>query len=197
MQIQTNSHSPIEPSRSSTTEPAKSTLSAYEQGKKLQDVAILSAVASQNSSADNPMKLLYKTAIEEINKELEPTLGDNSVQSSYDTELDVSPEATADRIINSSTAFYQAFKEQNSDLSDEESLDAFINVIGTGIDKGFEDAKGILDSLQVLEGDVETNIDSTYDFVQEGLANFRELILERLAENMTSQDESNTEEVSA
>ena len=191
MQIQTNSFNTVEPNRSKAAESTASPLSAYEQGKKLQDVAILQA--SHNSTTDNPMKLLYKTALEEINKQLEPTLGENAVESGYDDGLDVSPEATAERIVSGSTAFYQAFKAQNSDLSDEESLDKFMSVIGSGIDKGFEDAKDILESLQVLEGGVEENIDSTYDLVQEGLSSFKELILAQLAEKKAEESESNKE----
>lgn len=193
MQIQTNTHSAQEANRPNSTEPAKSNLSAYEQGKKMQDVAILSAVANQNGSADNPMKLLFKTAIEEINKQLEPTLGDNALQSAYDSEIDVSPEATAERIVSASTAFYQAFKEQNPELSEEESLNEFLDVIGSGIDKGFEDAKEILESLSVLEGDIETNIDTTYDLVQEGLMSFKDLILERLAEQIAPEEQADND----
>jgi len=177
MQIQSNNHSTIElkqptskPNeeatiKTSSAEATKSNLSVYQQTKKVQDIAILTA-SRNNSAADNPMALLFKTAIEEINKQLEPTLGANATQSAYESNIDVSPEATADRIIQGSTAFYQAFKEQNSDLNEEESLNEFLNVIGAGIEKGFDQAKDILESLSVLEGDIATNIDLTFDFVQ-------------------------------
>lgn len=181
MQILTNRFSPTQVNQTNTAEQVENKLSAYEQGKKIQDVAILTA--NTNGAADNPMKLLFKTAIEEINKILEPTLGKNATETAYDEDLDVSPEATANRIIDGTTAFYEGFKAQNSDLSDEEAINKFMEVISGGIDKGFEEAKDILDSLKVLEGDIETNIDSTYDFVQQGLTQFKELILERLAEN--------------
>ena len=200
MQIQPNNHSTIEPKQSpnkpsvqspidpSPVEVTKSNLSVYQQTKKMQDLAVLTA-SSNNSIANNPMELLFKTAIEEINKQLEPTLGKNAAQSAYDLNLDVSPEATADRIIQGSTAFYQAFKEQNSELGEEESLNEFLNVIKTGIEKGFAEAKDILDSLSVLEGDIETDIDLTFDFVQQGLLAFKEQILVNLAEKQREIEE--------
>lgn len=190
MQVKSDSQSAVVPKNVQVNEVEQPKLSAYEQGKKAQNLAVLNAAANanSNSAANNPMQLLYKTAIEEINKHLEPTLGENAAQSAYDSDLDVSPKATADRIIQGSTAFYEAFKLQNTDLTDEESLDKFLSVIGSGIDTGFEEAKGILDSLKVLEGDIATNIDTTYDFVQEGLNSFKELILAKLTANQAEND---------
>tara|TARA_R110000787_G_scaffold136933_7_gene249576 strand:+ start:34 stop:615 length:582 start_codon:yes stop_codon:yes gene_type:complete len=193
MQIPPNKHSTIEPKQTTTkptvqspikaspVETTKSNLSVYQQTKKMQDLAVLTASRS-NSIANNPMELLFKTAIEEINKQLEPILGKNAAQSAYESNLDVSPEATADRIIQGSTAFYQAFKEQNSELAEEASLNEFLNVINAGIEKGFAEAKEILDSLSVLEGDIENDIDLTFDFVQQGLIAFKEQILANLVE---------------
>ena len=157
-------------------------LNAQQQAQKLQNLAVINASVNANikvndksgkSVADNPMALLYKTAIEEINKQLEPILGKNAAQAAYESNLDVSPEATADRIVNGATAFYTAFKTQNSELSDEASLTEFLSVIGSGIEQGFKEAKDILDSLSVLDGDIESNIGFTYDFVQQGLAHFK------------------------
>jgi hypothetical protein len=184
MQIQSKGQETTLPTKANanTTEPVK--LSAYQQARKTQNIAILDAVAS-NSAAGNPMQLLYRTAIEEINKQLEPVLGENSVQSAYESELDVSPEATAKRIVQGATAFYEAFKSQNSQLNEEESLNEFLNVISAGIDTGFDDAKNILESLSVLEGDIATNIDRTYDFVQQGLSSFKEQLLANLSEQVT------------
>ncbi len=124
------------------------------------------------SAGNNPMALLYKTAIEGINEALAGELGDNAIQNAYDSGLDVSPEATADRIVSMSTAFYSKYREQHSDMSEEEAVKAFADIISGGIDKGFEDARGILSGLNVLEGDIASNIDSTYDLVQKGLQDF-------------------------
>ena len=190
MQIQSNSQTTMAPAQSNSVETIQPKTSVYQQAKKMQDVAILTA-SKNNSVANSPMELLYKTALEEINKQLEPTLGKDALQSGYESALDVTPEATAQRIVQGSTAFFAAFKEQNRELGEEEALNEFLSVISSGIDKGFDEAKDILDSLSVLEGEIETNIDLTYDFVQQGLINFKEQLLANLA----NKEESNVDKV--
>ena len=163
--------------------------STYQLIKKTKDFAVLNASANVSSqAAEQPQNLLYKTAINEINKVLEPYLGKDAAQKAYDEGLDVSPEATADRIVQGTSAFFSAFKEQNPDLTDADALDEFLNVIGGGIDQGFEEARDILDSLKVLEGKIAEDIDSTYALVQDGLANFKSNILASL-ENEEAQAE--------
>lgn len=52
------------------------------------------------------------------------------------------------------------------------ALNDFTKLIGGGIDKGFAEARQVLDGLKVLEGDIASNIDKTYEFVQSGLKSF-------------------------
>ena len=103
-----------------------------------------------------------------------PYLGEDSLSVTLDNNTDVSPEATASRIVSQSTAFFGAFQNSNDTLGFEQQLEKFLQVIGGGIDQGFSEARDILDSLQVLEGDVASNINKTYDLVQAGLASFKE-----------------------
>lgn len=138
--------------------------------------AILQANANVSISAGNePMALLFKTAIQGIND----VLGGNTIQNAYDSGLDVSPEATADRIVTLSTAFYPQYKEQHPELSEEEAATKFTDLISGGIEQGFAEAREILSSLNVLEGDIASNIDKTYDLVQEGLKSFLEKYIPR------------------
>ena len=139
---------------------------------KLNAKLLESALEVTVSAGDNPRALVLKTAIEGINEALQETLGDNAIQNAYDSGLDVSPEATAERIVSLSTAFFGAYQDANPDLDQEQALTAFIGVIRGGIDQGFSEARDILDGLGVLEADIATNIDSTYDLVQEGLSAF-------------------------
>ena len=46
--------------------------------------------------------------------------------------------------------------------------------MGGAIQKGFDEARDILESLHVLEGGVADGIDQTYQLIQQGLADFRE-----------------------
>ncbi len=163
--------------KSLLTQPLKQeqTVTAYDhtQAQKEQNSAIIrSQMEVSLKTGNEPMSLLYKTALAEINKILDPTLDSKPVQKSYDEQIDVSPEATAERIVNMATGFFGAFQQQNQHSTPEQSLEKFMSVISGGIDQGFKDAREILESLSVLEGKIATDIDSTYDLVQEGLKDF-------------------------
>ena len=140
--------------------------------KKALNAAIIQSSIDVSSASSSPQGLVLKAALEGINDALKASMGDNAIQNAYDSGLDVSPEATADRIVSLSTAFFDAYKGQNPNLSEEEALTKFIDVISAGIDTGFGEARDILSGLSVLEGDIATNIDSTYDLVQEKLQAF-------------------------
>jgi hypothetical protein len=156
-------------------------LSGYESSRlnkqKLNATIMENQLKLSTGEDDNSMKLLYKTALEGINSELEAEFGPNAAEKIKASGVDTSPEATADRIVGFATAFYQKYSEQNPDMPEEERLDKFLALVGGGVDKGFEDARGILDGLGVLEGKISDDIDSTYSLIQEGFAKFREMIL--------------------
>ena len=152
-----------------------SSLSQRQVVQREQNVAILQAHQDVSLGIKSePLALVYQTAIDSINKELESDLGENSIQRGYESGLDVSPEATADRIVSFSTGLFSLYQQQHPKLSEQEQLDKFIDVIGGGIDQGFSEAREILDGLGVLEGDIASNVDKTYDLVQEGLAEFKQ-----------------------
>ncbi|WNO60217.1 DUF5610 domain-containing protein [Rheinheimera sp. MMS21-TC3] len=158
--------------------------------KQANNLGILRAAEKVSLSSNNDsLSLLYKTALEGINAELEPIMGTNAAQKIYDSGIDTSPEATAERIVSFATAFYGKYKEQNPGKSEEENLESFLKVIGGGIEKGFADAKNILKGLQVYEGEVESGVDKTYGLVMDGLASFREKMLEQAAKS--GQEDSN------
>lgn len=149
-------------------------VSPAQQQKAAFNAAILEATATSLSVKDQPLSLVLRSAIEKINELLTPEFGTNAIESAVDSGLDVSPEATADRIVSLATGFFQAFSEQHPGEENDERLNNFLDVIGSGIEQGFAEAREILDGLQVLEGDIATNIDRTYELVQEGLSAFRE-----------------------
>jgi hypothetical protein len=138
--------------------------------------SILQASMDVNLSVGNePMALLFKTALEGVNKALEGQLGPDAIQNSYAAGLDVSPQATADRIVQMSTAFFDKYQENHPELSVDDALSSFTKLIGGGIDTGFKEARDVLSGLNVLnEGDIGTNIHATYDLVQKGLTAFVE-----------------------
>lgn len=146
----------------------------HTQTKQEQNTAIIRAQMDVSLTMGNePMALLYKTALDAINEALDPSQETKPIQTAYDNRVDVSPEATASRIVSLATGFFQAFQQQNLDIAPEESLDKFMSIISAGIETGFKDARDILDNLSVLDGKVATDIDSTYNLVQEGLNHFK------------------------
>ncbi len=122
------------------------------------------------NSQNEPLGLVLKSAITGINERLAPEFGPDAIQNA--TGQDNSPEGTAGRIVALSTAFFSAFKEQNPDLSEDAAAQKFLDTIKGGIEQGFKEAREILGGLNVLNGDVASNIDKTFDLVQQGLAKF-------------------------
>ena len=149
--------------------------SAIITAKNQLNAAILQSAVDMNFSAGNePMSLVLKTALEGINEALKETMGDNAIQTAYDSGLEVSPEATAERIVSLSTAFFVQYQELHPGMGQDEALAAFTEIIRGGIDKGFAEARDILSGLNVLEGGIADNIDKTYALLQDGLNSFVE-----------------------
>lgn len=138
------------------------------------------------NSQNDPLSLVYKSAIENLNEILKPQFGDNAIQNA--ASQDNSPEATAGRILSFIKSAFQMFSlnssTQKSDGTDDSStgtstgtdqnaaFDNFMSLIQKGVDQGFSEARGILSGLNVLNGDIASNIDKTYDILKKGIADF-------------------------
>jgi len=147
--------------------------SIFVSSKKQLNAAILESSLKYNTTVgDQPLSLVLKTALQGINEALKASGVENSVEEAFESGVDFSPEATAERIVSFSTQFLGAYREQNPQMSQEESLTAFVDIISGGIDQGFGEAKDILGGLKVLEGDITESIDKTYALVQSGLQAF-------------------------
>jgi hypothetical protein len=133
---------------------------------------ISSSLKYSNSAGDEPLSLLLKTALQGINEALEDEGIKNSVLSTYQSDVDYSPEASAERIVDFSTQLFSAYKADNREIGEAEALTSFVDIISGGIEQGFAEAREILDSLNVLDGDIAENIEKTYGLVKAGLQNF-------------------------
>jgi hypothetical protein len=141
--------------------------------KQALNVSILKASMEVSINTGNQsMGLLFKSAIEHLNQVLAPEFGDRAIENASESGLDVSPQATADRIVSLSTAFFGRYAENHPEKDIETALKDFSQLIGGGIEKGFAEARQILDGLKVLQGDIASNIDKTYELVQSGLKAF-------------------------
>jgi len=146
-------------------------MSVAAKAKAQLNVSIVQAslTVSLNSS-NEPLSVLLKTALTGINEALKDDFGDNAIQNAV--SQDNTPEGTASRIVSLSTAFYDAFKQQHPGEDGDAVLNKFMETLQKGVDQGFKEARGVLDGLKVLNGDVASNIDKTYELVQKGYADF-------------------------
>lgn len=135
------------------------------------NVSIVQASLSVSiASGNEPLALIYKTAITSINEELKAQFGEDAIQNAV--SQDNTPEGTASRIVALSTAFYDTFRKQQVGKDEAQVLKTFLDTLRGGVDRGFKEARGILEALKVLDGDIATNIDKTYELVLEGYADF-------------------------
>jgi hypothetical protein len=148
--------------------PASATALAH---ASLNSAIVQTSLSVAISSGNEPLALLYKTAIEGINDALAPSLGKDAIQNAA-TSQDNTPEATADRIVKQSTAFYDQYRQQNKLEDNAETRGKFIDLIKGGFEQGFKEAQDVLTSLKVLQGDIATGIDKTHELVLKGYADF-------------------------
>ena len=165
---------PVTPANAYGTAQAQTPARTASQQQKLEfNASLLQANQDSFSATNQPLSLLFSTAIAKLNEMLAPTLGENAIQNAAASGIDFSPEATAQRIVSLSTGFYSAFKAQHPDESDAAVQEKFMATISKGIDRGFSEAKTILSGLNVLQGSIADNIDQTYSLVQDGLSAFK------------------------
>lgn len=144
--------------------------------RKELNVGILQASMEVSIRAgDESQALLFRSAIEGINEALAPMLGPDAIQNAMGQ--DNSAEATAERIVSMSTAFFEAYAAQRPGDDPETVLRDFVDVIRGGFEKGFGEARDILSGLGVFNGTVEADVMKTHELVLKGYDRF---ILDRL-----------------
>lgn len=192
-----------EPTQTELSRPATGAEMSRANRQELNQTILQSQLDISLKSDNKSLGLLYRTVLNAVSKNLKndgekpplpeqasdratearnkdkPGVGNNP----YAQDQDTSPQATADRIVAFATNFYQQFREQNKDLSEEDALGQFMEKIGGGIDQGFAEAREVLDGMGQLQGKVKEDIDSTYTLIQQGLTSFKELTLEKAKEN--------------
>lgn len=162
------------------TDQGKTEATQAQQNKTAHNQAILEASLEVSiSSGNDSLALLYRTAVNELNNVLEADLGASSIQQAYDSGLDVTPEATAERIVSLSAAFFSSYQEQHPEMNNQAQAESFVDIISGGINQGFSEARDILEGLQVLDGDIAANIDKTYELVQDKLSTLTDTLLKQ------------------
>ncbi len=151
------------------------------------------------------LKMTYQSAIEKLNEILMDDFAAAGIE--FDAEGEVkpisqekleeqggmeywTPENTAKRIIAGATAFLPSFQSAHPELEGEALMEEFMNVVGGGLTSGFEEAKGILSDLDVLEGSIADNIDKTILLVDEGMTAFKEEFLASIATALPANEQT-------
>ncbi|MDR0736378.1 MAG: DUF5610 domain-containing protein [Zoogloeaceae bacterium] len=161
------------------SEPAKVGYSAADAKHQL-NVQILEASAKVSLTAgDDPLSLVFRSAIDRINELLSPEFGPNALQNA--AGQDNSAEATAERILSLSTAFYDGYARQHPGEDPEETARNFVALIRGGFEKGFGEAQNILEGLGVFNGEVKSGVMKTWELVQQGYDDFLAGKLEAIA----------------
>lgn len=89
-----------------------------------------------------------------------------------DAVIDTSPEATANRIADFALGAFSSWYKNHDELGEEDAREQFASFIGSAIQQGISEARGILSALNALNGEVDSNINSTWDIIQQRLSDF-------------------------
>lgn len=114
-----------------------------------------------NRSKVSPQQLVDLHVIDKLEKAL--NIEKLSLKG-LETE-DFSPQAVADRILTSVKQAFGRFQQSQP----ERDRDEFFSQVRDGLEKGFAEAKDMLDNLGVLQGQIAANVDKTYDLTLQGL----------------------------
>ncbi|AYF87369.1 DUF5610 domain-containing protein [Pseudomonas sp. JS3066] len=85
------------------------------------------------------------------------------------------PEKVADRVLG---FIDQRLRSESANGADTAKLQGLLDQARAGIQKGFDDARKILDGLGVLGGKVAEDIDDTFDRIQDGLDQLQKTYLQ-------------------
>ncbi|VAW75660.1 hypothetical protein MNBD_GAMMA15-913 [hydrothermal vent metagenome] len=134
--------------------------------------------ADLGAAAASPTQVLNQEILDSLDKVLSAN-GASGLDRNADTDA-YSPEKVAERILG----FIESVVGQEPDKGKRSEL---LDQARAGVEKGFAEARDILEGLGVLNGDVAGNVDRTYELIQGGL--------ERLASNGSDDDGDGDEHI--
>lgn len=137
------------------------------------NAAIVQASLDVSLSAGNePLALLYRSAIGQINELLQPEFGPDAIQGA--AGQDNTAAGTAARIVSLSTGFFESYKLQHPGEDEAALLQKFMATIRRGFEQGFREAQEILRGLGVLSGSIASGIEQTHELVLRGYEEFEQ-----------------------
>jgi len=130
------------------------------------------------SVKNDPTALILQSAMEKINAQFAPYIGDGALQKAIDSGQDMSPKGVADSILSFATQLIgRAEAAQVGQPSEQQrSREQLFQNVQTGVETGFKQASNILESMKALNGKTKETVNSTYDYVQQGLVDLATLL---------------------
>ena len=103
---------------------------------------------------------------------------------------DTTPEATADRIVSGATSSFAAFQKQHPEMSDEEVLSHYMDLVRKGVDEGYSDAFETLKGLGAFEYDgVQSGVEQTKKLINKKLDEFEKTMRQQLGIDAAAKEE--------
>jgi hypothetical protein len=172
MAIQTSNTANPNPTtlRAETAAPPTAAEAVARNKAELNTQIVQASLSVSISAGNEPQQLVLRSVIDRLNELLDDGTGVPALDTA--SKQDNSPAGTAGRIVSLSTAFFDAYAAQHPGEDEAATAKSFVDMIRGGVEQGFKDARGILEGLSALQGDVAGNIDKTYELVMKGLDDF-------------------------
>ncbi len=111
--------------------------------------------------------------------------------------LDVSPEATSSRIADFAIGLFGLYKQQNPDMSEQEALDSYEELINGAVNKGYREALSTLSGLGVNDRGILDTAQKTIEMTFQKLNDFftakREVLAAQQSAEQTATQPTETE----
>ena len=131
---------------------------------------ILDIGKGQTPSSDQSMQIVVERAMEKLRSVVTDARAALGIPEGE--QIDTSPDATANRIADFALGAFDKWLTNHKGLAEDDARKQFADFIGGAIQQGISEARGILNSLNALNSDVNDNIDSTWEVVQNRLNDF-------------------------
>ena len=136
--------------------------------------------------ADFAQTVLRNSVEESMSAAFEAAGVDLSVESLKASEADHSPSVTAKLIVDFAVGFFARFKANHSEDPGNAQVEGFTELVKGAVEAGFQDASDILGKIGDISGDIEADIDETFQLAMKGIDDFaaeQRGVLEELAGN--------------
>lgn len=136
----------------------------------------------QQLDAGYAQKVLRDSLVDRLDVAIKAAGLDLNAEDLLSSGLDMSPEATAKRIVGFSTSFYNAYKDNHklaggldakeAQTQAESRLDSFVSLIRDAVKEGFAGAQSVLSRIGPMSQEVQGGIDEAFELAMKGLDEF-------------------------